>query len=501
VVQVGFDLRAKQTTTLTPRLQQSVKLLQMSAIEFNQELQHAIANNPFLEEDEEAVEGFEEGSVGDQQVMLDGLDPMPSTSSDSTSTLERGPEAADAAGDAIAADDSYDYDDSWQESRGDSSEYRATSNDGERSELDEWIRDTPALRDHLRQQLASCRLDARQRGLAELVVEALEEDGYLREDLGELVESFSIEPEVTREEMEAAIRLVQTIDEPGIAARSLDECLLLQLEAMDQDTEGREVAMHLVDGLMERLARREYAELQRLIGCDEHAIRVAHQLIRRLDPKPGLRYGQSDAQYVVPDVIVRKIKNRWTVMTNPAVMPKARLHRTYADMFRRARSSDRAPMAQELQEARWLIRNVEQRFSTIQRVAEAIVARQKTFFDYGEVALKPLVLREVAEELGLHESTVSRATGNKYMATPRGIFEFKHFFSRELATDTGGACSAAAVRALLKEMISSENRRAPLSDVSLTKMLADQGVIVARRTVAKYRGLMKVPPAELRRQI
>ena len=270
---------------------------------------------------------------------------------------------------------------------------------------------------------------------------------------------------------------------------------------MPENTEGRTVALELVDGLMERLARREYAELQRLIGCDEHAIRLAHQLIRKLDPKPGLRYGQSDAQYVVPDVIVRKVKNRWTVQTNPAVMPKARLHRTYADMFRRARCSDRAPMAQELQEARWLIRNVEQRFSTIQRVAEAIVTRQKTFFDYGEVALKPLVLREVAEELGLHESTVSRATGNKYMATPRGIFEFKHFFSRELATDTGGSCSAAAVRALLKEMISGENRRAPLSDVSLTKMLADQGVIVARRTVAKYRGLMKVPPAELRRQI
>jgi RNA polymerase sigma-54 factor len=506
LVQVGFDLRAKQTTTLTPRLQQSVKLLQMSAIEFNQELQHAIANNPFLEEDEDAAEGLDpETGVDAPDVLLEHLDGLSggdegaievSMPSDGASEL---PEASAEAG---AMEESYDsYDETWAESRADSGDYRATANDGERSELDEWIRDTPALRDHLRQQMSNCRLDARSRALADLVIEALEDDGYLREDLDELVSGFSLEPEITHEELENAIKLVQGIDHPGLAARSLSECLSLQLEALDEDTEGREVALHLVDGLMEKLARREYAELQRVIGCNEHAIRVAHQLIRTLDPKPGLRYGQTDAQYVVADVIVRKIKGRWTVQTNPAVMPKARLHRTYADMFRRARCSDRAPMAQELQEARWLIRNVEQRFSTIQRVAEAIVARQKTFFDYGEVALKPLVLREVAEELGLHESTVSRATGNKYMATPRGIFEFKHFFSRELATDTGGACSAAAVRALLKEMISTENRRSPLSDVSLTKMLADQGVIVARRTVAKYRGLMKVPPAELRRQI
>jgi RNA polymerase sigma-54 factor len=198
---------------------------------------------------------------------------------------------------------------------------------------------------------------------------------------------------------------------------------------------------------------------------------------------------------------VRKVKGQWKVTTNPAVMPRARLHRAYADLFRRSRCTERAPIAQELQEARWLMRNVEQRFATILRVAEAIVARQRTFFEYGEVALKPLVLREIAEELDLHESTVSRATGNKYMATPRGLFEFKHFFSRELSTDTGGACSAAAVRALLKEMISRENQRDPLSDVVLTKMLADQGVLVARRTVAKYRGLLRVPPAELRRQL
>lgn len=507
MVQVAIDLRAKQQTTLTPRLQQSVKLLQMSAIEFNQELQQAIANNPFLEEEEEtpepdaaeaelssaespSAELGELAELAELPELADGLTDVPTVTQ---------VESVDAPADAVG-EDPYDSFDEAAMDR-DTGEYRSSTGEGERSDLDEWIHQTPALRDHLRQELRSYRLEPRDRALAELVIEALDDDGYLREDLSQLVSSFSMDPPPCPHELNAAVKLVQQLDSPGIGARSLSECLLLQLEALPADTVALDVAKRLVDGHMDRLARREYAELQRVLHCDEQAVRLAHQVIRKLDPKPGLRFGHSEAQYVVPDVIVRKVKGKWVVQTNPAVMPRARLHRTYADMFRRARCSDRAPMAQELQEARWLIRNVEQRFSTILRVAEAIVARQKTFFEYGEVALKPLVLREVADELGLHESTVSRATGNKYMATPRGIFEFKHFFSRELSTDTGGACSAAAVRALLKEMISSENRRNPLSDVSLTKMLAEQGVIVARRTVAKYRGLMKVPPAELRRQL
>ncbi|MGA2552867.1 MAG: RNA polymerase factor sigma-54 [Burkholderiaceae bacterium] len=503
MVQVAFDLRARQQTTLTPRLQQSVKLLQMSAIEFNQELQQAIATNPFLEEEEEAPESID--AQDSSQVELAGLGPTERDAAldgqdakDSLATNADTPESAEAD---LASDSLDVYEESVQDGPSDTADYRSTTGEGERGELDEWIRNVPALREHLHQELSSYRLEPRDRGLAELVIEALDDDGYLRDDLEDLASSLDLDMPVSIEELSAAVKLVQQLDVPGIGARSLSECLLLQLEALPPDTIALDVAKRLVDGQMERLARREYAELQRVLQCDERAIRLAHQLIRTLDPKPGLRFGRSDAQYVVPDVLVRKIKGKWVVQTNPAVMPRARLHRTYADMFRRARCSDRAPMAQELQEARWLIRNVEQRFSTIQRVAEAIVQRQRTFFEYGDVALKPLVLREVADELGLHESTVSRATGNKYMATPRGIFEFKHFFSRELATDTGGQCSAAAVRALLKEMITSEDRKDPLSDVLLTKMLADQGVIVARRTVAKYRGLMKVPPAELRRQV
>ncbi len=488
MVQATYDLRAVQQTALTPRLQQSVKLLQMSSIEFAQELQQALATNPFLEEDTDTPDGDAQNASPDQ-------DAEPAFQQDDYAASDATPDAvqveeqpAPSAQDEPLPDYSGDYPVSGS----------GSNRDDDDSDYGDWTPSTPNLQEHLHNELLSYRLSDRDRVLAALVIEGLDDDGYLRQSFDELIGMIDLDPAPTDSEWITALKLVQQLDVPGIAARDLRECLLLQLEEMRQSP-ATMTAHAIVDKHIERLAKRDLPELQRLLGCDEETVREACQVIRRLDPKPGLRFSKQDSSYIVPDVIVRKIKGEWVVQTNPAVMPKARLNRSYADLFRRARCSDRAPMAQELQEARWLIRNAEQRFTTIQRVAEAIVAYQKTFLEYGEVALKPLVLREVAEQLGLHESTISRATGNKYMATPRGIFEFKHFFSRELATETGGSCSAAAVRALLKEMISAESQDAPLSDVSLTKMLADQGVIVARRTVAKYRGLMKVPPAELRR--
>lgn len=359
----------------------------------------------------------------------------------------------------------------------------------------------PTLREQLHDSLRLYRLDDRDRAVARFIIEALDDDGYLRQELSDLADSVDLEPELTEEELLVALRLVQSLDRPGLGARSLSECLSLQVNALPADTPGREVARQIVEHHLERLARREQAELQKQIGCSAEELRVACALVRKLDPKPGNSYGRTEDNYVVPDVIVRQVRNKWVVAINPAVQPRARIHRMYAELFAQSAGASRSPLAQQLQEARWLIRNAQQRFDTIQRVAECIVAHQKAFFQYGEIALKPMVLRDVADELGLHESTISRATGNKYMATPRGIFEFKHFFPRELGTESGGTCSAAAVRALLKEMIAAENTRDPLSDVTLAKMLADQGVLVARRTVAKYRHLMKVPPAELRRQL
>lgn len=489
MIHTTYDLRAKQQTILTPRLQQSVKLLQMSAVEFTQELRQALATNPFLEEF-----GEEEEQPATEVAQ------EPTAPSDTSTAIESDVPTTELAAEPARNEAADEYEAPGEYS-GDFPTSRASSPDDDRTDLGEWMRCTPDLHEHLHHELGAYRLSERDLTIASLLIEALDDDGYLRQEFSELASLLELTPPPSDSEWTMALNLVQQLDTPGLAARNLVECLTLQIQALNQNTPGRGLALELADKCLPQLARRNQAEMLRMLGCTEDELREACLLIRTLNPKPGLRFAREQAQHIVPDVIVRKIKGRWLVDTNPAVMPHARLHSTYASMFRHARCNDRAPMAQELQEARWLIRNVEQRFTTIQRVAEAIVGHQRTFFEYGEVALKPLVLREVAEELGLHESTVSRATGNKYMATPRGIFEFKHFFSRELPTETGGTCSTTAVRALIKELIAGEDAAAPLSDVSLTALLAGQGVIVARRTVSKYRTLMKVPPAELRRQL
>jgi len=480
-------------------LQQSVRLLQLSSLEFQQELRTALDTNPFLEYDSSETEDVALATA---------------TSPDEATPLPAADTVAGAEADALPADagsgdsmESAGQDDMGGDMGGEfSGDYSTRSSarqngDSEGSDPAEWARSQPTLHEQLHDSLRLYRLDDRDRAVARFIIEALDDDGYLRQSLADLAASVDLEPELTEEELLVALRLVQSLDRPGLAARSLSECLSLQINALPADTPGREVARQIVEHHLERLARREQAELQKQIGCSAEALRVACALVRKLDPKPGNCYGRTEDNYVVPDVIVRQVRNKWVVSINPAVQPRARIHRMYAELFAQSAGASRSPLAQQLQEARWLIRNAQQRFDTIQRVAECIVAHQKAFFQYGEIALKPMVLRDVAEELGLHESTISRATGNKYMATPRGIFEFKHFFPRELGTESGGTCSAAAVRALLKEMIAAENTRDPLSDVTLAKMLADQGVLVARRTVAKYRHLMKVPPAELRRQI
>jgi RNA polymerase sigma-54 factor len=493
----SIELRTRQSLALTPRLQQSVRLLQLSSLEFQQELRTALDTNPFLEYD----------STDTEDVALAGATPgddagaMPATAAAATATAE--PESLPAEADGGDTMESAAQDDMPGDFSGDYSSRSSMrqNGDAERSDPAEWARSQPTLREQLHDSLRLYRLDDRDRAVARFIIEALDDDGYLRQSLSDLAASVDLQPELTEAELLVALRLVQSLDRPGLGARSLSDCLSLQLNALSPDTPGRDVACLVVEHHLERLARREQAELQKQIGCSAEELRVACALVRKLDPKPGDSYGCAEDNYVVPDVIVRQVRNKWVVSVNPAVQPRARIHRMYAELFAQSAGASRSPLAQQLQEARWLIRNAQQRFDTIQRVAECIVAHQKAFFQYGEIALKPMVLRDVAEELGLHESTISRATGNKYMATPRGIFEFKHFFPRELGTESGGTCSAAAVRALLKEMIAAENTHDPLSDVTLARMLADQGVLVARRTVAKYRHMMKVPPAELRRQV
>jgi RNA polymerase sigma-54 factor len=451
-----MGLRLKQQLTLTPRLQQSVKLLQLSALECVQELHQAIAQNPFLEEATEANENAETRSEAEEG------------SSEDTSRSD-----LDFSGNGSSSSSGDDTPD-WTE----------------------WTASPATLHDSLHEQLLLLGLSERDYALSNLVVAALDEDGFLRQPLEE-IQAFA--PGAEPGEIETALRIVQTLEPSGIAARNLGECLALQLHVLDPGTPGRELALDIVQNALNLMAARDNTRLLETLGCSEDELRVAMELIRSLDPRPGSKIGTFEPRAIVPDVVVRKEKKRWAVSINAAIYPRIRVNQQYADYFRQARDGETALLAQHLQEARWLVRNLEQRFLTIQRVAEAVVARQRNFFEYGDLAMRPLTLREIADELGLHESTVSRATSHKYMATPRGVVAFKRFFSRQLATTSGGSCSATAIRALLREFIAAEDRRNPLSDVQLTELLADRGVKVARRTVTKYRRSMLLPAVDFRR--
>ncbi|HUI61062.1 MAG TPA: RNA polymerase factor sigma-54 [Steroidobacteraceae bacterium] len=445
-----MGLRLKQQLTLTPRLQQSVKLLQLSALECVQELNQAIAQNPFLEETGDAPE--------ERQADDDELE------------SSHGDLDFPAGGAGSSGDDAPDW--------------------------TEWTASPSTLHDSLHEQLLLLGLSERDYALANFVVDALDEDGFLRQPLEEIGRfAQGVEPE----ELQTALRIVQTLEPSGVAARDLGECLALQLHATERDTPGRELALRIVPERLALLAARDNTGLLAALGCDAEELRVALDLIRSLDPRPGSKIGSFEPRAIVPDVIVRREKKRWAVSINAAIYPRIRVNQQYADYFRQSRGGETTVLAQHLQEARWLVRNLEQRFLTIQRVAEAVVGRQRNFFEYGDLAMRPLTLREIADELGLHESTVSRATSHKYMATPRGVVAFKRFFSRQLATTSGGSCSATAIRALLREFIAAEDRRNPLSDVQLTELLAGRGVKVARRTVTKYRRSMQLPAVDFRR--
>jgi RNA polymerase sigma-54 factor len=447
----AIALRLRQHLTLTPQVQQALRLLQMSALEFAQEMEQALTSNPFLEDNSDTA----------------------ATAPREASTVEEVVVPQEPASPGISD-----------------------------REQEEWagVSDAqPTLQEHLREQLMISQMGTRDRALAHMIVDSLDDDGYFKADFDELAAMVPAEHDVRAEDFEAALRLVQSLDPAGVGARSLEECLELQLLALAEDTPGRACALAMVRGKhLQLLGNREWARLQHALGCDEAALHVARGLIRTLDPKPGHRFGAPEARYVVPDVLVRKLRERWTATINPASLPRVRLNRAYADAIGNRASSNQS-LSRQLQEARWLLRSIEQRFATIQRVADAIVARQRGFFEYGEVAMKPLTLKLIAGELGLHESTVCRVTNNKYMATPRGLFEFKHFFSRRLATESGGAASATAVRAVMKELIAAEDPRAPLSDAELARLLAQQGLRVARRTITKYRALMRLPSVDVRR--
>ena len=480
-----LDIRAecRQSQTLSPRLQHAVRLLQMSSLDFAAMVRDTLGKNPFLEAEDDVDDAS--GAAVPGEAPLFAFEAMPA---------EATPPGLDAAAGAYDADTGNDRD-LWQADGG-SGLRRAE--DGELSALETMAVDTP-LNVHLHGQLNVLPLTPRDLALARTVVESLDDDGYLRTPLEELLEVAALDPVPTLQELQIALKHVQALEPAGVAARSIAECLRLQLQSI-ACPELRTLARTIVNEHLSSLAGRDVAGLARVLGKSPARIEEVCDRIRRLDPRPGWRVGSSHVAYIVPDVVVKKVRGQWTVQLNPAIVPRVRLNQVYAQLFQRHRTAANAEMGEHLQQARWTLRNVEQRFSTILDVAEAIVKRQRNFLEYGAMAMKPLGLREIADEVGIHESTVSRVTNNKYMATPIGAFELKYFFSRAMISANGSACSGTAIRGLIKDIIESEAADNPLSDAEITRQLAQQGLKVARRTVTKYRQMLRIEAVDRRRR-
>lgn len=474
-MQQSLELRATQQLTLSPQIVQAIRILQLSAADLEHEVEEALANNPFLERVEPTA------SAG----------PTASSTTTAAAAEDEGAETPAAPAATIEFDDDRDEHDPWTSAL-------PKRNDDERP-IGEGYAPSTSLRDHLVEQLAGSRLSAADRFVIETVIDGLDDDGYLRQTNEELLHALPPEYPVEAQDIDVAVRFVQSMDPPGIGARSLAECLALQLARLPEQTADVDIAKKIVREHIDLLALHDSTRLSHKLGCGEDAIRRANILIKNLNPRPGAQFSDSLARYVVADVVARKVNGKWIASIHPQALPNIQINQIYADALQRDRSGN-GGLARHLQEARWLIRNVQQRFETIQRVAQVIVDRQRRFLELGELAMRPMMLRDVARELGLHPSTISRVTSNKYMETPSGLIELKRFFSSRLTNDEDGtSCSSTAIRALIRELISAENPADPLSDVQIARILASRSIKVARRTVAKYRTALRIPSVEARR--
>jgi RNA polymerase sigma-54 factor len=427
----SLQLRLSQHLTLTPQLQQSIRLLQLSTIELNQELERILQENPLLER--------EDG----------GSDPSaPPPANTTTATRDDAPASEAADGDAEPREPEKAELGTLDDLPG--AGYREDAEDGDYPQLPA---DAPTLRAHLLAQLSLLNIPERDRKLVSLLIDSLDDDGYLTQSLDEVLQMLTPEIETEVEELQIALKHLQNLEPVGVGARNLSECLTLQIAAMPPDTAYGAEAMEVVKHHLEALAARDFSKLKRVLRCDDVVLRGVQKFITSLNPRPGRNFSSDETRYIIPDVIVKKLKGVWVASLNPDAMPRLRINRLYADILQRNRNAGSQQLATQLQEAKWLIKNVQQRFETILRVSQAIVDRQRNFFEHGEVAMRPLVLREIADGLDLHESTVSRVTTQKFMHTPRGIFELKYFFGSHVTTETGGSASSTAIRALIKQLV------------------------------------------------
>jgi len=447
-----LQLKLGQTLTMTPQLQQAIRLLQLPVLDLSAQIQDALEENIMLE--------------------MEDLPDVPKTSADSTAEIE-----------AIRAEDS------WQSRSMERIQDGGWNGEG-RPSNDFADQSGQTLREHLLWQLELENFTPREALIGEALIDAINDDGYLTVDLEEISDFIDDNAEVTPREVEQTLIKVQTLDPVGIGARSLSECIVLQLNQLERKTPGVELAIRMASDHLAHIGSQEYGEIRRSLRTSEEDFDVALALVKSCNPKPGLAVSSTPAEYVIPDVFVRKIDGKWQVEISASGIPRLSVNQQYAKLLRG--SGDHAALRTQLQEARWLVRSLEIRNETLMKVATCIVSRQRDFLEHGDEAMKPLVLRDVAESIGMHESTISRVTTNKYMHTPRGVFEFKYFFSSHLSTVDGEDQSSTSVRAKIRKLIGAENPAKPLSDSKITKLLADEGINVARRTVAKYREAMKI---------
>lgn len=498
-------LKMGQQLTMTPQLQQAIRLLQLSTLDLQQEIQEALDSNPMLEREED----------GDD---FDNSDPM-------AESIEKKSESPSAdSPEQSEPDNHYDepintvenleegdwgdripnelpVDTAWEDI------YQTSASSLPSSDDDEWdftsrTSSGESLQSHLLWQLNLAPMSDTDRLIAATLIDCINPQGYLDETLEEVLESFDPELEIELDEIEVVLRRIQQFEPAGIDARDLRECLLLQLRQLPERTEWLSEAIRLVSDHLDILGGRDYSLLMRRMKLKEDELRQIIDLIQTLNPRPGSQIEAGEPEYVVPDVIVRKHNGRWLVELNQEAMPRLRVNAQYAGFVKRADSSaDNTFMRNQLQEARWFIKSLLSRNETLMKVATQIVEHQRGFFEHGDEAMKPLVLHDIAEAVGMHESTISRVTTQKFMHTPRGIYELKYFFSSHVSTAEGGECSSTAIRAIIKKLVAAENQKKPLSDSKIAGLLEEQGIQVARRTVAKYRESLGIAPSSERKRL
>jgi RNA polymerase sigma-54 factor len=500
-MKLSLQIKMGQQLTMTPQLQQAIRLLQLSTLDLQQEIQEALESNPMLEIEEATVESPAETSK--EESTLEEPQSNIADSSESSNELE---EAADFSSTENWNEDNIpeelSVDSNWDDVYTNSSPPPPPNPDNDDFDFDSRNTVTESLQEHLSWQLNLTPMSDGDRLIAIAIIDAIDPNGQLTSTIESIHAGLIRDLDIDEDEVLAVLHRIQQFDPVGVGYRDLKECLGLQLDHLDPDGEGISTAAIVIDEYLPQLASHDYSHILKKLKIKEPELKQALDIILTLNPKPGSEITPSDTAYVVPDVFVAKHNNRWRVELNPDTAPKIRVNPDYEALVTRDVSgTDGTFLKDNLQEARWFIKSLQSRNETLMKVSSKIVEHQRAFLDYGDEAMKPLVLHDIAEAVGMHESTISRVTTQKYMHTPRGIFELKYFFSSHVSTDGGGECSSTAIRAIIKKLVAAENPQKPLSDSKITQLLSDQGIKIARRTIAKYRESLTISPSNERKRL